>query len=75
MSKKLHEVQQEVERRIKQQTYKESAEKVQPVVDHVTSQIQDVANMVEEAVLELIVRIQEITGGPLFKRPVKLQRT
>jgi methyl-accepting chemotaxis protein len=62
---KIHEVQQEVERRTKHQTYKENAEKIQPVVDHVVSQIQDVANMVEEAVLELIVRFQEIKDAAI----------
>jgi len=45
--------------------YKESAEKVQPVVDHVISQIQDVANRVDEAVLEFIVRFQEITDAAI----------
>ena len=62
---KIQQVRQEVEMSTKQQIYKENAEAVQPVVDQVVSQIQDVMSIVEEAVLELIVRFQEITDAAI----------
>jgi len=53
----------EVEQKVKQDILQQTTATVQPVVDHVVSQIQEVVNIVEEAVLELIVRFQEITDA------------
>ncbi len=58
---KFLDTQQVVEQRVKREIYSQNAEIVEPIVDHVVSQIQEVANLVEDAVLELIVRFQEIT--------------
>ena len=59
----LQQIQQEVEARVKQETLQYSSATVQPVVNQVVSQIGEVVNIVEDAVLELIVRFQEITDA------------
>ncbi len=63
LPEKIEQIRQEVELRVKQETLGQNAGAVQPVVDHVVSQIQEVINIVEDAVLELIVRFQEITDA------------
>ena len=62
---KIDQVRQFVEQSTKVETLKQNANAVQPVVDQVVSQIQEVVNIVEEAVLELIVRFQEITEATI----------
>ncbi len=62
---KIQQVQQEVEMRVRRETLQLSAATVQPVMGQVISQIQDVVNIVEDAVLELIVRFQEITDAAI----------
>ncbi len=62
---KIQQVKLETEQAAKRETLQHSAAAVQPVVDQVVSQIQDVVNIVEEAVLELIVRFQEITDAAI----------
>ncbi len=57
----------EAELRVKQETFRQSAGTVQPVVDQVVSQIQEVVTIVEEAVLELIVCFQDITDVAIQK--------
>ncbi len=52
---------QEIEDRVRAETHQQDAEMLHPVLDNVTSQIQEVVNIVEEAVIELICRFQEIT--------------
>lgn len=62
---KLQQMEEEVEVRVKQETLQQSATTVQPVMGNVISQIQEVVNIVEDAVLELIVRFQEITDDAI----------
>ena len=62
---KIQQVREQVELQVKQETFQRSAETVEPVVDQVVSQIHEVVNIVEEAVLELIVRFQEITDAAI----------
>ncbi len=62
---KLQQMQQEVETRVKQETLQQNAAIVQPVMGQVISQIEEVVNIVEDAVLELIVRFQEITDAAM----------
>ena len=61
--KKIHQIQEEVEARVKRETLQQNAATVQPVMGQVISQIEEVVNIVEDAVLELIVRFQEITDA------------
>jgi len=65
--KHIQQVHQEVEREVKQETYQHSADIVQPVGDQVVSHVQAVGTIVEESVLELIVRFQEITDAAIQK--------
>ncbi len=62
---KLQQMQEEVELRVKQETLQQNAAIVQPVMGQVISQIEEVVNIVEDAVLELIVRFQEITDAAI----------
>ncbi len=61
----LQQMQQEVEARVKLETLQQNAATVHPVMEQVIGQIQEVVNIVEEAVLELIVRFQEITDAAI----------
>ncbi|MDH5426923.1 MAG: methyl-accepting chemotaxis protein [Nitrospirota bacterium] len=61
----LQQVHQAVERQTKQDIYQRSAGAVEPVVDQVVSHIQEVVTIIEEAVLELIVRFQEMTDAAI----------
>ena len=61
----IQQVTQELEQQVKQATFQHSAATVQPVMGQVISQIQEVVNIVEDAVLELIVRFQEITDAAI----------
>ncbi len=62
---KIQEMQKEVEEHVRLETLRRNAETVQPVMGAVISQIQEVVNIVEDAVLELIVRFQEITDAAI----------
>lgn len=62
---KLQQMRQEVETRVKQETLQQNAAIVQPVMGQVISEIQEVVNIVEDAVLELIVGFQEITDAAI----------
>lgn len=62
---KLQQMQQEAAVRVKQETLQQNAAIVQPVMGQVIVQIQEVVNIVEDAVLELIVRFQEITDAAI----------
>ena len=61
----IQQVRQIVTGSVKEETLKHNAKVVQPVVEQVISQIHEVVNIVEEAVLELIVRFQEITDAAI----------
>ena len=61
----IREVEKQVECRVRRKTLIHNARAVGPIVDQVVSQIQEVVTIVEEAVLELIVRFQEITDAAI----------
>ncbi len=56
---------QETEDRVRTQTHQQDAAMLNPVIDDAMAQIQEVVNIVEEAVIELICRFQEITDGAI----------
>ena len=62
---KIQQMQEEVEARVKQETLQCNAATVRPVMGEVIAHIQEVVNIVEDAVLELIVRFQEITDAAI----------
>jgi len=55
----------EVEQRVRQEMQQESSEFVQPVIDQSVAHIQEVVDIVEDAVIELMSRFQEITDGAI----------
>lgn len=63
--RQLEQVVHEVEQRARQETQQESSDIVQPVIDQAVAQIQEVVNIVEDAVIELMGRFQEITDGAI----------
>ncbi len=62
---RLQEVTQEVSQRVREETRQQDAEMLNPVIEDSVAQIQEVVNIVEEAVIELICRFQEITDGAI----------
>ncbi len=61
----VQELIQEIESRVQAETRRQDAEILNPVIDDSVTQIQEVVNIVEEAVIELICRFQEITDGAI----------
>ncbi len=61
----IREVEQQVERRVKQKILLRHAKAVRPVVDQVVSRIQGIIAIMEEAVLELMARVQDITSAAI----------
>lgn len=61
----VQELTQEIESRVQAETRRQDAEILNPVIDDSVTQIQEVVNIVEEAVIELICRFQEITDGAI----------
>ena len=62
---RLQEVTQEVSQRVREETRQQDAEMLNPVIEDSVAQIQEVVSIVEEAVIELICRFQEITDGAI----------
>ncbi len=63
--RQLERVTQEVEQRVRHETQQESFGLVQPVIDQAVAHIQEVVDIVEDAVIELMTRFQEITDGAI----------
>ena len=62
---RVQELTQGIESRVQAETRRQDAEILNPVIDDSVTQIQEVVNIVEEAVIELICRFQEITDGAI----------
>lgn len=65
--RQLQHVTREVEQRVRQETRQESSDIMQPVIDQAVAHIQEVINIVEDAVIELMTRFQEITDGAIHE--------
>ena len=62
---RVQELTQEIEAKVQAETRLQDAEILNPVINDSVTQIQEVVNIVEEAVIELICRFQEITDGAI----------